>query len=159
MLVTHIYAKRGKKPNKIKPQKIYNFGIPYPWLWFCLTPLALDKRKKKITELQYVLGWKGFKDHPVQTPVPWEETPLTKQVAQSSIQTSIKHFPEWAVDNFCNLSWCLPIFKVKNFILLSNINLLSFNLKPLPLILSLHVLENSLSIFHAGCLQVLEGCN
>ena len=57
-----------------------------------------------------------------------------------------------------NLFQCLTILIVKNF-LISNLNLPSFSLKPLPFILSLHALvKKFLSSFLVGLLPVLEGC-
>ena len=41
--------------------------------------------------------------------------------------------------SLCNLCQCPTIFTIKNFFLISNLNLPSFCLKPLPLVLSQHV--------------------
>jgi len=48
---------------------------------------------------------------------------------------------------------------VKNFFLISNLNLPSFNLQPFPLVLSLHTLVKSPSPSFCRPLQVLEGCS
>lgn len=49
---------------------------------------------------------------------------------------------------------------VKNNFLISNLNLLSVSLKPLPLFLSLHALvTKSLCIFSINPFQALQGCN
>jgi len=48
---------------------------------------------------------------------------------------------------------------VKNFFLVSNVNVPFFSLQPFPLVLSLHTLvKKPLSILPVGLLQVLEGC-
>jgi len=55
---------------------------------------------------------------------------------------------------------CLTTLRAKNFFLISNINLTSLNLTPLPLVLSLHALVKSPApAFLIGTLQVLNGCN
>ena len=59
-----------------------------------------------------------------------------------------------------HLCQCLTTLTVKSFILLANLNLPSFSLKPLPLVLLLHALVESHSpAFFVAHLQVLEGCS
>ena len=59
-----------------------------------------------------------------------------------------------------NLFQCITTLWVKNFLLISNLNLLCPSLKPFPLVLSLSTLVNSHSHFCLyALLQVLEGHN
>ena len=79
-----------------------------------------------------------FKDHLVQHPPCCGQGHLSlDQAAQSSIQPVLEHFrggtPTTSLDN---LSQCLTTLIIKHFLLMSNVNLLSFSLKPLPLVLS-----------------------
>ena len=56
---------------------------------------------------------------------------------------------EAATASLGNLGQGLTTFIVKNFFLLSNLNLPSFKLKPLPLVLSLHALvKNEGTVTH-----------
>ena len=58
--------------------------------------------------------------------------------------------------SLCSLCQCLTIPLVNNFFLIPNLNLFSFSLKLLPLVLSLHTLLKSPSTVF---LYVLKGCN
>jgi len=58
-----------------------------------------------------------------------------------------------------NLFQCLTTLRVKNLFPISNLNLPSFSLKPLPLVLSLHVLVKVPLQLSCRALQVLEGCD
>jgi len=58
-----------------------------------------------------------------------------------------------------NLGQCLTTLRVKNFFLVSNLNLPSFSLKPLPLVLSLHALVKGPLQLSCRPLQVLAGCS
>ncbi|KAK4831170.1 hypothetical protein QYF61_015640 [Mycteria americana] len=57
-----------------------------------------------------------------------------------------------------NLFQCLATLIVKNFFLISNLNLPSFSLKPLPLVLSLQALVKSPPPAFLYPFRVLEGC-
>ncbi|KAK4812888.1 LOW QUALITY PROTEIN: hypothetical protein QYF61_024244 [Mycteria americana] len=80
------------------------------------------------------------------------------QVAQSPTQPGLEHFQGWGIHSFSGQPVPVPHHLiVKSFFLISNLNLLSFSLKPLPLALSLHALVKSPSPAFLP-LQVLEGC-
>jgi len=57
-----------------------------------------------------------------------------------------------------SLGQCFTTFMVKNFFLISNLNLPSFSLEPFPLVLSLYTLRKA--PLHPSCrpLQALKGC-
>ena len=63
------------------------------------------------------------------------------QVVQSPVQPGLEHCQGGAsTASLGNLCPCLITLTVKNSFLISNLNLPSFSLKPLPLVLSLHAL-------------------
>lgn len=74
------------------------------------------------------------------------------QVVQSPVQPGFKHFQGQG-----NKFQCLTVLIINNLFLASNLNLLSFSLKPVPFLLSPQSIQ-SLSSFPAGPLWVLEGC-
>lgn len=82
--------------------------------------------------------------------LPWAETPCT-------IPGCFKLCPTWpwilsrdgaSIDSLGNLSQCLTSLTEKNFFsLISNLNIFSFSLKPIPLVLSPHAFDvNSFSV-------------
>ena len=91
-----------------------------------------------------VRAGRDLKDYLV--PAPWHEQghlPLDR-VAQSSIQSGLEHFQGRAsAASLGNLCQCFTTLMVKNFLLISNLNLPSFSLQPFPLVLSLHTLVKS----------------
>ena len=91
--------------------------------------------------------WVGrdLKDHLVPTPLPWAGTPSTRPGCSKS-------HPAWPWTlpgrgqpqlRWDNLFQCLTSLIVKNFFLISSLNLPSFTLKTLPLVLSLQALVKS----------------
>ena len=62
-------------------------------------------------------------------------------------------------DKYCNLFQCLITLIIKNFFLISNLNLPSRSWKPLPLVLSLQALVKSLSVFLISPLYITTGHN
>ena len=58
-----------------------------------------------------------------------------------------------------NLFQCVTTLCVKNFLLISNLNLPYLSLRPFPLVLSLFTLINSRPLSCICSLQVLGGCN
>jgi len=85
--------------------------------------------------------WVGrhLKAHLVPTPCHEQGHLPPDQVAQSSIQPGLEHCQGGGSHSFSGQPG--PVFHplmVKNFFLISNLNLPSFSLKPLPLVLSLH---------------------
>ena len=58
-----------------------------------------------------------------------------------------------------NLCQGLTTLMVKNFFLMSNLNLPSFSVQPFPLVLSLHTLVNSPSPAFLQATQILAGCS
>ena len=99
-----------------------------------------------------IIEWLGFevnlKDHLVPTSLPWAGTPSTRPSCS-------KPHPAWPWTllgtGHLQLLWATcssvspPPFILKNFFLISGLNLPSFSLKPLPLVLSLHALVKSSS--------------
>jgi len=76
-----------------------------------------------------------------------QEHLLLDQVAESSIQPGLEHFQGGAsTASLGNLCQCLTTLMVKNFFLISSLNLPSFSLEPFPLVLSLHSLVKSPSL-------------
>jgi len=68
------------------------------------------------------------------------------QVAQSPIQPGLELLQGGAsTASLGNLLQCLTTLIVKNFFFIPSLNLPSFSLKPLPLVLSLHALVKSTS--------------
>jgi len=66
------------------------------------------------------------------------------QVAQSSIQPRLEHCQGGGSHRFSGQpGQCLTTLTVKNFFLLSNLNLPSFSLQPFLLVLSLHTIVKS----------------
>ncbi|KAK4819077.1 hypothetical protein QYF61_025310 [Mycteria americana] len=105
---------------------------------YCLLPTFLD-----ILKLKYRLQLEAT--NPGNLPL--------EQVAQSPIQPGLEHFQGWGITAALgNLLQCLTTLTVKNFFLVSNLNLPSFSLKPSPLV------YHYMPFFPAGPLQVLEGC-
>jgi len=112
--------------------------------------------EKKIKNLNHSMVWVGrnFKDHLVPSPCHEQGHLPLDQVAQSSIQPGLEHCQGGAsTASLSNLCQCLITLIVKNFFLISSLNLPSFSFKPLPLLLSLHALVKSLSPM---CLQVFN---
>ena len=90
--------------------------------------------------------WVGreLKDLLVPTPCHGQGHLPLDQAAESPVQPGLEHFREGAsAASLGNLFQGLTTFTVKNFFLTSNLNLPSFGLKPLPLVLSLHALVKS----------------
>jgi len=85
-----------------------------------------------ISQNHRTIEWFGlegtFKGHLVQLPCNEQGYLQLDQVAQSDLAC----FQEWQ-----NLFQCFTTLIVENFFLISSINLLSFSLKPLPLLLLL----------------------
>ena len=103
--------------------------------------------------------WVGrdSKYHPVPTPWHIQVWNLVHQVSQGSIQPGLEHLQGWGIHTFSSSSSSpLP----KNFFLISNLNLLSFSLKPFPLVLSLiRLCKKSVTLLFISSPQVLGGSN
>ena len=91
--------------------------------------------------------WVGrdLSDHLVPTPLPGAGTPSTrpgcsKHPSNLALNTSRQGA---STASLGNLFQCLTTLPVKNFFLTSNLNLPSFSLKPLRLVLLLHGLVKS----------------
>ena len=82
------------------------------------------------------------------------------QVAQSPIQPGLEHCQGGDSHNFSEQPGQVPYHpQSKEFLPLSNLNLPTFSLKPLPLVLSLHApVKKSFSSFLVGPLQVQKCC-
>ena len=66
------------------------------------------------------------------------------QPAQSHIQPGLERLQEWDIHNLLGQPvQCVTTLWVKNFLLISNLNLPCLSLKPFPLVLSLSTLVNS----------------
>jgi len=88
---------------------------------------------------------KDLKGHLIPTPLHGQGHLLLDQVAQSPIQPGLEHFQGGGAftASLGNLFKYLTSLMVKNFILISNLDITCFSLKPLPLVLSLHALVKS----------------
>ena len=86
-----------------------------------------------------------FKDCPVQLPSNEQGHPQLHQVLRAlpSLTSGVSRdgASSTSLGNLCH---CLTTFIVKNFVLMSNLNLHSFSLNPFPLILSPQTLLKSL---------------
>ena len=86
--------------------------------------------------------------HLVQLPCLGQKHPSPDQVAKSPTQPDLERFQGDDGASTTSLGYllqCLTTVIVKNVFLMSNLNLPSFSLKPLPLVLSLEALVKSLS--------------
>jgi len=85
----------------------------------------------------------------------FHQTRLLKAPSSLALNTVREKTATAALGNLCQ---GLTTLRVKNFFITANLNLPSFSLKPLPLVLSLHALVRSPSI---SCwpLQALAGCS
>jgi len=106
------------------------------------------KRFHRIVETQNLV-WVGrdLTDHlGIPTTLPRAGTHSTGPVCSKPFQPGLEHFREAAsIPCLCSLFQCLNSLIVNNLFLISNLNVPSCSLKPLPLVLSLHVLVKSLS--------------
>jgi len=111
--------------------------------WLCFKNLPFSVLRIRIIEW---IGLEGtFKDHLVQSPFHGQGHLPLDQVAQSPIQPALEHVREGAATaSPGNLFQCFTTLTVQNFFLMSNLNLSSCSLKPLPLMLSLQALVKSL---------------
>lgn len=98
--------------------------------------------KQEQTGIHHRIIWVGgdLKGHLVLIPCPGQGYLPLDQLSQGPMQSDLEHIPR------------------KNFFPVSSLNIPSFNLKPLLLVLQLHIVVKSLSIFPVCLLQVLESC-
>jgi len=87
-----------------------------------------------------------FKDHPVQFPCNEQGHLQLDQVAHSLVQP---HLQCLQARDFDHIQYLTPLF-VKDFFLISNLNLPSLNLKPFSLFLSQQTLLESVPFFLAA---------
>ena len=81
---------------------------------------------------------RDLKDHLIPTTPPWAGTPSTSPGCSELIQPGLEHCQGGDSHSFSGQPAPGPYhLMVKNFFLISNLNLPSFSLKPLPLVLSL----------------------
>jgi len=97
----------------------------------------------RIRELPGLEG--TFKGHLVQPPASmsrdiFNQTRLLRALSNLTLNVSRDGESTTSLGNLCQ---CFIALSVKNFFLVSNLNLPSFSLKPLPLVLSLHALVKS----------------
>ena len=102
---------------------------------------------------------RDLKDHLVPAPLPLAGTSSTRPGCSELHPTLNTSREGAATASLGNLCQCFTTLTVKNFFLISNLNLPSFSLKLFPLVLSLHTLWKV--PLHPSCrpLQVLEGCS
>ena len=123
-----------------------------------LAELIIEKKTKEY--LYHSLGWERLTqdhwDHRIiegfglegTFKIIWFQPPCHEQghlpldqVAQSSIQPGLEHCQGGSSHSFSGQRvQCFTTLMVKNFFLISNLNLPSFSLQPFPLVLSLHTL-------------------
>jgi len=99
-------------------------------------------------------------DHLVPTLLPWSRdtfhwTMLLKASSNLALNTAREGA---ATASLGNLGQGLTTLNVKNFILISNLNVLSFSLKPSPLSYHSRLLSKVPLQLSRRSLQVLEGC-
>jgi len=91
----------------------------------------------RITESQDSLGWKGSLRSPSSNSLPRASFNQPGQAGQGLIQTALNTSRDRAstasLDSLCQ---CLTTRSVRNFFLISNLNLPYFSLKPSSLVLS-----------------------
>ena len=105
------------------------------------------------------MAWfeKDHNDHPVPTPCYVQGRQSVDQAAQSHIQPGLECLQGWGIHSLLGQPvQCVTTLWVKNFFLISNLNLPCLCLKPFPLVLSLSAIGPLLFI---RSLQVLEGHN
>lgn len=98
---------------------------------------------KTCIESQNDLVARDIKDHRAPKPRLWAGTLPLDQVAQRPIYPGLEHYQDWGIHFTGQLVLCLTDLTVKNYFLISNLNLLSFRLKPFPLVLSVNALKKS----------------
>ena len=92
------------------------------------------------------MAWveKDCNAHPVPTPCYVQGHQPADQAAQSHIQPGLECLQGWGIHSLLGQPvQCVTTLWVKNFHLISNLNLPCLSLKPFPLILSLSTLINS----------------
>ena len=94
------------------------------------------------------MAWveKDHNDHRVSTPCYVQGRQPADQAAQSHIQPGLGCLQGWGIHSLLGQPvQCVTTLWVKNFLLISNLNLPCLSLKPFPLVLSLFTLVNSRS--------------
>ena len=82
--------------------------------------------------------------HPVPTPCYVQGRQPADQAAQSHIQPGLECLQGWGIHSLLGQPvQCVTTLWVKNFLLISNLNLPCLSLRPFPLVLSLSTLVNS----------------
>ena len=92
------------------------------------------------------MAWieKDYNDHLVSTPCYVQGCQQLDQAAQSHIQPGLECLQGWAsTTSLGNLFQCVTTLWVKNFLLISNLNLSCLSLNPFLLVLSWSTLVNS----------------
>jgi len=105
-----------------------------------------------VTDFMYhrIIEWPGLKR---TTMFIWFQPPCyvqgrqpADQAAQSHIQPGLQCLQGWGIHSLLGQPvQCVTTLWVKNFLLISNLNLPCLSLKPFPLVLSLSTLVNSCS--------------
>ena len=90
------------------------------------------------------MAWveKDHNDHPVLTPCYVQSCQPLEWAAQSHIQPGLECLQGWGIHNLLVFQ-CVTTLCVKNFLLISNLNLPCPSLKPFSLVLSLSTLVNN----------------
>ena len=104
------------------------------------------------------MAWdeKDHSAHPVPTPCYVQGRQPAAQAAQSHIQPGLECLQGWGIHSLLEQPvQCVTTLWVKNFLLISNLNLPCLSLKPFPLVLSLSIFSIFLflSAFPALMLQ------
>ena len=103
------------------------------------------------------MAWveKDHNNHLVSTPCYVQGRQPADQAAQSHIQPGLECLQGWGIHSLLGQPvQCVTTLWVKNFLLISILNLPCFSFKPFPLVLSLSTLVNSRS---PCCLYALMG--
>jgi len=112
--------------------------------------LALEICSIQRSQNRRIIAWfeleGNFKGHLVQSPCNEQGHRQLDQVSQSPIQPDLECSRDGALTTSSgNQCQCFTTLIVKNFFLMSSLNLPSLSLKPLPLVLLLQALLKSLS--------------
>lgn len=137
--------KRSNYLTYFKMWNEYNFmGIKTSCFKYLLTlPHSHLFVFKTCIESQNDLVARDIKDHRAPKPRLWAGTLPLDQVAQRPIHPGLEHYQDWGIHFTGQLVLCLSNLTVKNYFLISNLNLLSFRLKPFPIVLSVNALKKS----------------
>jgi len=116
------------------------------WTWMGWCWKMGEEKFSFISRGNHRMAWveKDHNDHLVPTPCYVQGRQPADQAAQSHIQPGLECLQGWGIHSLLGQPvQCITTLWVKNFLLISNLNLPCLSLKPFPLVLSLSTLVNS----------------